>query len=178
MKTTSRTTCEKYSTDKLSVITVQVKLKANLHRGKNFRLCKTKSINDLINMLKSLVLLNFKRNDDVKWVSFDFMTTCALKLGTIKLVQIFPGDLNQRVESCSLKPMNYLKVFTVREGGLPVLGLRMWVGKSKVKLRVLWLTEVWSHAPINGDHSSPRPLWMSRLSDAQRHAEWPLQLYF
>lgn len=108
-------------------------------------------------MLKSLVLLNFKRNDDVKWVSFDFMTTCALKLGTIKLVQIFPGDLNQRVESCSLKPINYLKVFTVCEGALPVLGLRMWVGKSKVKLRVLWLTEVWSHAPINGDHSSPRP---------------------
>lgn len=53
------------------------------------------------------------------------MTTCALKLGTIKLVQIFPGDLNQRVESCSLKPINYLKVFTVYEGALPVLGLRM-----------------------------------------------------
>lgn len=149
------------------MITVQVKLKANLHRGKNFRLCKTKSINDLINMLKSLVLLNFKRND-VKWVSFDFMTTCALKLGTIKLVQIFPGDLNQRVESCSLKPINYLKVFTVYEGALPVLGLRMWVGKSKVKLRVLWLTRCEATPPSMVTTPRPAP---SECQGCQMHRD-------
>lgn len=103
------------------------------------------------------------------------MTTCALKLGTIKLMQIFPGDLNQRVESCSLKPLNYLKVFTVCEGDLPVLGLRMWVGKSKVKLRVLWLTEVCSHAPINSDHSSPHIL---ESSDSGLKKERGLSLTF